>query len=147
MSTPASTRRTSSSRRATCSRRSRNPFPTTIGNGAGEALYQELTEAEKAYIGRKMVARGVTTPRDAITSGAFLAYAEPQTIRGFFSSSGTVSRWQVLGGRLLAIDYGAADVTEEARDFSGRATTAILPTRSGSPASRRPILSAPDATR
>jgi hypothetical protein len=92
--------------------------PATIGDGAGEPLYLELTEAEKAYIGRKMVARGVTTPRDPITSGAFLAYAEPQTIRGFFSRHPDL----FLDGKYwedayATLDYGAADVTEEAREL------------------------------
>jgi hypothetical protein len=90
--------------------------PVNVDNGAGEVLYRELTESEKAYIGRKMVARGVTAPREPITSGAFLAYAEPQTIRGFFSRHPEL----FLDGKYwddayAALDYGAADVTEEAR--------------------------------
>lgn len=90
--------------------------PANIGNAAGESLYQELTEPEKAYIGRKMVARGVTAPRDAIASGAFLAYAEPQTIRGFFSRHPEL----FLDGKYwedayASVDYGSPDVTDEAR--------------------------------
>lgn len=90
--------------------------PANLANGAGEMLYQELMEPEKTYIGRKMVARGVTAPREAITSGAFLAYSEPQTIRGFFYRHPEL----FLDGKYwddayAALDYGAADVTEEAR--------------------------------
>jgi hypothetical protein len=91
-------------------------LPTSLGNGGGEVLYQDLSEPDKAYIGRKMVARGVAAPRDAITSGAFLAYAEPQTIRSFFSRHPEL----FLDGKYwedtyATLDYGAADVSEEAR--------------------------------
>jgi hypothetical protein len=90
--------------------------PANLGNGGGEALYQELTKIERDYIGRKMVARGVTAPRDAITSGAFLAYSEPQTIRGFFSRHPELffdgKYWE---NAYTALDYGATDVTDEAR--------------------------------
>jgi len=90
--------------------------PANIANGAGEALYGELTEPEKVYVGRKMVTRGVTAPREAIASGAFLAYAEPQTIRGFFSRHPDL----FLDGKYwedayATLDYGAQDVTDEAR--------------------------------
>lgn len=90
--------------------------PANLGDGAGEGLYRELTESERAYIGRKMVARGVTAPREAIASGAFLAYAEPQTIRSFFSRHPEL----FLDGKFwedayATLDYGAPDVTEEAR--------------------------------
>jgi hypothetical protein len=90
--------------------------PANGGSGAGEALYLELTEPEKAYIGRKMVARGVTAPREAIASGAFLAYADPQTIREFFSRHPEL----FLDGKYwedayATVDYGAPDVTDEAR--------------------------------
>jgi hypothetical protein len=92
--------------------------PANIGDGAGGALYRELTEPEITYIGRKMVARGVTAPRDAIASGAFLAYAEPQTIRGFFSRHPEL----FLDGKYwddayAALDYGAPEVTGEAREL------------------------------
>ncbi len=84
----------------------------------GETLYQELTASERAYIGRKMVARGVTAPKDAIASGAFLAYAEPQTIRIFFSRHPEL----FLDGKYwddayTSLDYGSSDVTGEARDL------------------------------
>lgn len=90
--------------------------PANLENGAGEALYRELRDSEKAYVGRKMVARGVTNPRDAITSGGFLAYAEPQTIREFFARHPEL----FLDGKYwedayAGLDYGAPDVTEEAR--------------------------------
>ncbi len=90
--------------------------PASIANGAGEALHGELTEPEKVYIGRKMVARGVTNPKEAIANGTFLTYAEPQTIRGFFLKHPEL----FLDGKYwddayAALDYGAADVTAEAR--------------------------------
>lgn len=91
---------------------------TSLGGRNAEALYQELTEAEKAFIGRKMVARGVTAPKDAIISGAFLAYAEPQTVRGFFSRHPDM----FLDGKYwddayASLDYGSIEVTAEAREL------------------------------
>jgi hypothetical protein len=90
--------------------------PGNLSNGAGEALYRELAEPEKAHIGRKMVARSVAAPKDAIASGAFLAYAEPQTIRAFFNRHPEL----FLDGKYwddayAGLDYGEADVNEEAR--------------------------------
>ena len=90
--------------------------PSNLTNGQGDALHQELTEPEKAHIGRKMVARGVAAPKDAISSGAFLAYAEAQTVRGFFNRHPEL----FLDGKYwddayAGLDYGAADVNEEAR--------------------------------
>lgn len=90
--------------------------PENIAAGTGEQLYQELTGPEKVHIGRKMVARGVTAPREAITSGAFLAYAEPHTIRGFFFRHPELffdgKYWD---DAYSGLDYGAVDVTNEAR--------------------------------
>ena len=90
--------------------------PINLGNGSGDALYQELTEPEKAHIGRKMVARGVPAPKDAITSGGFLAYAEPQTIRDFFDRHPELffdgKYWD---DAYSGIDYGSPEVTGEAR--------------------------------
>jgi predicted nucleic acid-binding Zn ribbon protein len=92
--------------------------PAALAGQNADALYQELTETEKSFIGRKMVARGVTAPKDAIASGAFLAYAEPQTIRGFFSRHPEL----FLDGKYWedaysSLDYGAAEVTAEAREL------------------------------
>lgn len=92
--------------------------PATLGGQNADVLYQELTETEKAFIGRKMVARGVTAPKDAIATGAFLAYAEPQTIRVFFSRHPEL----FLDGRYWedaysSLDYGSAEVTAEAREL------------------------------
>lgn len=93
-------------------------LPANMGTGDGENLYGELSEAEKAFIGRKMVARGVTTPRNAITSGAFLGYAEPQTIRAFFVRHPALfldgKYWE---DEYANLDYGAPEVTAEARSL------------------------------
>lgn len=91
---------------------------SNLDGANGETLYQELTGSERAYIGRKMVARGVTAPKDAIASGAFLAYAEPQTVRIFFSRHPEL----FLDGKYwddayTSLDYGSPDVTGEARDL------------------------------
>jgi hypothetical protein len=91
-------------------------LPTRFNSGEAESLYEELSDLEKAYIGRRMVARGVTAPRDAITSGTFLTYAEPETIRSFFLRHPEL----FLDGKYwedayTSLDYGSPDVTEEAR--------------------------------
>ena len=92
--------------------------PAALAGQNADALHQELTETEKSFIGRKMVARGVPAPKDAIASGAFLAYAEPQMIRGFFSRHPEL----FLDGKYWedaysSLDYGAAEVTAEAREL------------------------------
>jgi hypothetical protein len=89
---------------------------SNLPEGDGEKLYDQLSDGERAYIGRKMVARGVTNPRDAITSGAFLAYAEPQTIREFFGRHPEL----FLDGKYwedpyATLDYGLPNVIDEAR--------------------------------
>jgi hypothetical protein len=90
--------------------------PANMRLDAGEGLYAELTEPEKGFVGRKMVARGVTSPRDAITTGTFLTYAEPQTIRAFFSRHPELfldgKYWE---DEYAKLDYGSAEVSEEAR--------------------------------
>jgi hypothetical protein len=91
-------------------------LPLTLVAGQGETLYEQLSEPEKAYIGRKMVARGVLVPRDAITSGTFLAYAEPETIRNFFTSHPEL----FLDGKYwedpyTTLDFGTPEVIAEAR--------------------------------
>lgn len=93
-------------------------IPASLSGQNAEALYEELTETERAFIGRKMVTRGVTAPKEAIASGAFLAYAEPQTVRGFFARHPEL----FLDGKYwddayAALDYGSAEVTAEAREL------------------------------
>ena len=83
--------------------------------------------------------RGVTAPREAIASGAFLAYAEPQTIREFFSRHPEL----FLDGKYwedayATVDYGAPDVTDEARAllkarYDGYVTAEMLPWKPGLP--------------
>jgi hypothetical protein len=84
--------------------------------GSGTALYEELGDPEKTYIGRKMVARGVTSPSVAISTCAFLTYAEPRTIREFFGRHPELffdgKFWEDVYNTL---DYGVPAVTEEAR--------------------------------
>jgi hypothetical protein len=87
-----------------------------IANGEGTALHDALSAAAREAIGRRMVARGVAAPRDAIASGAFLNYADPQTIREFFHAHPEL----FLDGKYwddpyAALDYGSPDVSDEAR--------------------------------
>lgn len=87
-----------------------------LADGEGTALHNALSSSTREAIGRRMVARGVAAPRDAIASGAFLTYAEPQTIRDFFDAHPEL----FLDGKYwddpyITLDYGSPDVSEEAR--------------------------------
>lgn len=87
-----------------------------LADGEGAALHDALSASAREAIGRRMVARGVAAPRDAIAAGSFLSYADPQTIRDFF-----VAHPQLfLDGKywddpFVALDYGSPEVTDEAR--------------------------------
>lgn len=87
-----------------------------LTNGEGAALHDALSAPAREAIGRRMVARGVAAPRDAIASGAFLTYADPQTIRDFFAAHPELfldgKYWDDL---YVTLDYGSLDVSEEAR--------------------------------
>jgi hypothetical protein len=87
-----------------------------LADGEGTALHDALSASAREAIGRRMVARGVAAPRDAIASGAFLTYADPQTIRDFFSTHPELfldgKYWDDL---YVTLDYGSLDVSEEAR--------------------------------
>ncbi|MGE6222445.1 ATP-binding protein [Aeromonas media] len=87
-----------------------------IADGEGVKLYEELSTSAREAIGRRMVARGVASPQEAIASGAFLGYADPQTIRDFFVAHPEL----FLDGRYwddpyITIDYGSPEISEEAR--------------------------------
>nr|WP_297354074.1 ATP-binding protein [uncultured Caldimonas sp.] len=87
-----------------------------VANGEGTALHDALSAPARDAIGRRMVARGVAAPRDAIASGAFLNYADPQTIRDFFGAHPEL----FLDGKYwddpyAALDFGSPDVSDEAR--------------------------------
>nr|WP_315301344.1 ATP-binding protein [Raoultella terrigena] len=87
-----------------------------ITNDHGLKLYKELSTFARDAIGRRMVARGVSLPQEAIASGAFLGYADPQTIRDFFVTHPEL----FLDGRYwddpyTALDYGSPEISEEAR--------------------------------
>jgi hypothetical protein len=87
-----------------------------LAAGEGTALHDALSASAREAIGRRMVARGVAAPRDAIASGAFLTYADPQTIRDFFAAHPELfldgKYWDDL---YVTLDYGSLDVSEEAR--------------------------------
>jgi predicted nucleic acid-binding Zn ribbon protein len=87
-----------------------------LANGEGAKLHDELSTSAREAIGRRMVARGVIAPRDAITSGSFLTYADPLTVREFFVAHPEL----FLDGKYwddtyFALDYGSPEVTDEAR--------------------------------
>lgn len=87
-----------------------------LADGEGTALHDALSAPAREAIGRRMVARGVAAPRGAIASGAFLTYAEPQTIRDFFAAHPELfldgKYWDDL---YVTLDYGSPEVSEEAR--------------------------------
>lgn len=87
-----------------------------LGDGEGLRLHDALSATARESIGRKMVARGVSAPRDVIASGAFLAYADHQTVRDFFTAHPELfldgKYWEDL---YTGLDYGSPEVTEEAR--------------------------------
>lgn len=87
-----------------------------LAEGEGAKLHEALSAPAREVIGRRMVARGVAAPRDAISSGAFLTYADPQTIRDFFVAHPELfldgKYWDDL---YVALDYGSSEVSEEAR--------------------------------
>ncbi len=87
-----------------------------LADGEGTALYDALSAPAREAIGRRMVARGVAAPRDAIASGTFLTYADPQTIRDFFAAHPELfldgKYWDDL---YVTLDYGSLDVSDEAR--------------------------------
>lgn len=87
-----------------------------LASGEGIALHDSLSAPAREAIGRRMVTRGVAAPRDAIASGAFLNYADPQTIRDFFSAHPELfldrKYWD---DPYTALDYGSLEVSDEAR--------------------------------
>jgi hypothetical protein len=92
-------------------------LPGNLPPGQGKSLYDGLSELDKSYIGRKMVARGAI-PLDAIAAGLFLAHAEPQTIRGFLAGHPELffdgKYWE---DAYATLDYGVTAMTEEARQL------------------------------
>ncbi|MGE3347826.1 MAG: ATP-binding protein [Ramlibacter sp.] len=87
-----------------------------LAPGAGTELHDALSAADRQAIGRRMVARGVAAPRDAINDGSFLNYADPQTIRDFFVAHPELFLdGQYWDDPFVALDYGSPEVTEEAR--------------------------------
>lgn len=87
-----------------------------IANGDGVALYEELSGQARKSIERRMVARGVASPREAIASGAFLGYADPQTIRVFFvAHPGLFLDGKYWDDPYATLDYESPEISEEAR--------------------------------
>ena len=87
-----------------------------LANGEGAKLHDELSASAREAIGRRMVARGVAAPRDAIASGSFLNYADPLTVREFFVAHPEL----FLDGKhwddpYVTLDYASPEVTNEAR--------------------------------
>lgn len=79
-------------------------------------LHEELGASARESIGRRMVARGVAAPREAISSGSFLTYADPHIIREFFMDHPEL----FLDGKYwedpyATLEYGSPQVTDEAR--------------------------------
>lgn len=87
-----------------------------IGPQSAAAIYGELTEREKEGIARRMAGRGVADPRTVIQDGRYWEYADGSTARRMFQRHPDV----FLDGKYwedayMSLDFGALDVTAEAR--------------------------------
>lgn len=92
-------------------------LPANLPDGEGQSLYDGLGDSGKRYIGRKMIARGVT-PAEAIAAGSFLAHADPETIRGFVSGHPDLFfDGKFWNDPYATLDYGVPAMTEEARQL------------------------------
>lgn len=81
-----------------------------------ETMYAELTDREREGVARRMAGRGVSDPRALIQDGRFWEYADGAAIRRLFQRHPEL----FLDGRYwedayASIDFGASDVTEEAK--------------------------------
>lgn len=86
------------------------------GEGTSEALYDELSVAEKEAIARRMATRGVTEHKPLIDDGRFWDYADGVTLRGLFGRHPELFLdGRYWDDRYLGLDFGAQSVTDEAR--------------------------------
>ena len=90
--------------------------PSLLAPGQGPDLYAELADSEKGAIAQRMANRRVANPAEAVADGSFWAYADPRSLRGLFSRHPEL----FFDGRYWedpyeALDYGAAEVTDEAK--------------------------------
>ena len=82
----------------------------------GIHLYDELTDAEKQAIAQRMANRNVANHGETISDGRFWAYADSESLRALFTRHPEL----FLDGKYWedpyeTLDYGAAQVTDDAR--------------------------------
>jgi len=90
--------------------------PALVAGSGGEALYGELSEAERESVARRMANRGVPDHKALIADGRFWEYADGESIRRLFQRHPEL----FLDGNFWndafsSIDFGSAVVTEHAR--------------------------------
>jgi hypothetical protein len=86
------------------------------GANSPAAMYDELSEREKEAIARRMAGRGVADPQSVIQDGRYWDYADGNAARRLFGRHPEL----FLDGKYWedsysALDFGAADVTNEAK--------------------------------
>jgi len=87
-----------------------------LGATGGDACWAEFDESARASIIRRMATRGVADHKATISNGRFLQYAEPLHLRAHFNRHPeSFFDGQYWDDAYSAIDFGAADVNEEAR--------------------------------
>ncbi|WP_223531785.1 ATP-binding protein [Pseudomonas sp. GL-RE-20] len=87
-----------------------------VGESMARTIYEELSVREKEGIARRMAGRGVADPRALIESGRYWEYADGSTVRKLFVRHPDI----FLDGKYwedayAVLDFGAADVTNDAR--------------------------------
>lgn len=90
--------------------------PTLTSGVGGEALYDELSDAERESIARRMANRGVPDHKALIADGRFWEYADGDSVKRLFERHPELfldgKFWDDAFG---TIDFGSAAVTEHAR--------------------------------
>ena len=92
-------------------------IPNLLSPGQGTDLYAELTDAEKNAVAQRMANRNVANHNETIADGRFWSYADSRSLRALFTRHPELfldgKYWEDAFGTL---DYGAPQVTDDARD-------------------------------
>ena len=91
--------------------------PERMNEGQGQIMFRELSEEEQVAITRAMAKREVQNHREAISSGRFIEYADPQTLRNFFNRHPELffdgNYWD---DSYVRLDFGNDTVNAEAKE-------------------------------
>lgn len=87
-----------------------------VSGQPADTMHGELTEREKEGVARRMAGRGVSDPRALIQDGRFWEYADGAAVRRLFQRHPELfldgNYWE---DAYSSLDFGASDVTEEAK--------------------------------